>query len=264
VANFASKEVSMSKWYQTGKDGIKQSKQADEEARQRREQSQGPRRFYLGYDEEARVTFLDDPLFFLAEHTITIGKSHHNHFTCRQGLGTCPVCESGDIASYVCVCTVINHRRYVRDGNVYQHQKQLLVCKGRARQNLLKQFEKKKEKLAWTVWDISRGGQANECNTGESFDFQREVTPSQLAKVEGMIPEGTDAKEFLSPFNYEEIFAPKTEEELRRILGQAPPVGSEEESKESDETPDLFGDSDSGEESKEEKTDTDNLDDLLL
>ena len=77
-----------------------------------------------------------------------------------------------------------------------------------------------------------------------------------------LVPKGTDAKSFLKPLNYEEIFAPKTAAELRKLVGGEEPVGSEEDdvplesgAEESDGTDET--------EETEETEETASIDDLL-
>ena len=65
----------------------------------------------------------------------------------------------------------------------------------------------------------------------ESFEFQKKLTKEQLMKL---APKDGDvsAADWLKPYNYEELFAPKSPEELRKLIGQAPPVGADREASE--------------------------------
>ena len=69
----------------------------------------------------------------------------------------------------------------------------------------------------------------------ENFEFQKKLTKEQLMKL---APKDGDisAADWLKPYNYEELFAPKSPEELRKLIGQAPPVGADREASE-DELP---------------------------
>lgn len=152
-----------SKWFQRGKEGIEKSKQIDAAIKTRREQS-GAIRFWLKADESAKFTFLDSPDFFLHEHNLKLGGKFFNFFTCIQEADTCPICESGDNPSYVLVATVINHREYTdKEGKKHKNQKQLLVLKGRAKDKIIRQIEKRQD-LKFCTYESHRGAGPTECS----------------------------------------------------------------------------------------------------
>lgn len=154
-------------WYKTGKEGAAKSKQIDKQAQARRELQQLGRRFKLQADSSAKVTFLDTPAFFFSEHNLQLDGKWGNHFTCLSDFGDCPICESGEQASYVVAGTVIDHSTYIsKDGTEYRNQKKLMVLKGKARQNILRQTAKKTD-LAFKVYEFARGTSTTECGTGE-------------------------------------------------------------------------------------------------
>lgn len=215
-------------WYQKGKAGKKRAEELDREAKARRD-AQGPRRFWLEYDSSAKATFLDTPSFFLLEHNLKIGNSFYNYFTCVQDMDTCPLCEAGENPSYILVGTVINHKKWTdKKDVVHQHEKQLFVAKGKAREHLLKQIERREDDLSFCIYELSRGSSSTECATGEDFEYLKRISKTNLAKVPGVIPEGKD-ESYLTPFDYEKIFAPKSMKELRKLVGGDAPVGGEEE-----------------------------------
>lgn len=241
------KEKKKKSWFAEGQEGIAKSKQEDEVAKLRRE-NKAPWRFRLDSNEEAKITFLDSPKFFFREHNLQIGGRYGNFFTCLQDFDTCPI-DSMDQSSYVLAGTIIDHRELVDGkGVVYKNQKRLFVAKGKARENLVRQLDKKGE-LQYCVYEISRGSSPTECGTGKTMEFQKQLTRKQL---EGFIPKDFKPKKkesWLDPYDYSSIFAPKPPEELRKILGQAPPVGSAEES--------------SVEEEEKSSKDVDSIEDLL-
>lgn len=214
-------------WFKTGKDGRKQSKQVDEEQKQRRA-SAGIQRFWQEADSSGKVTFLDNPDFFLNEHNINIGGKWFNYFTCLKDFDTCPLCESGDKPAYAVVCTVIDHRKYTdSEGKERVNEKKLFVARGKARQILLKRLEEKHEgDMAGCVYEVGRGTTKTEASTGEDFDFlQKKLTKKQL---KSFIPKG-GKEDAIKPFDYEEVMAPKKVSELRKLVGAETPVGSEDE-----------------------------------
>ena len=235
-------------WYQKGKAGAKRAGEMDAAAQARRD-AKGPLRFWLETSSEAKVTFLDNPQFFLSEHNLKLGGKWHNFFTCIQELDTCPLCESGDNPGYVVVGTVINHKTFTdRDGKEHKNQKMLFVGKGKARQKLLKQIERREEDLKFCVYLMSRGPGSTECATGEDFEYLKRLTKTQLKKL---IPEG-EKEDWLEPFDYEKIFEPKSAEELRKIVGGAAPVGSEEENGDGNGKEEKKGEEDEAEPSTED------------
>lgn len=211
------------KWFATGDEGRQKAKQVDEEAKQR-QQNKGLMRFWLESDSSSKATFLDTPNFFLHEHQIKIGKSYHNYFTCIKEFDTCPLCESGDVPSYVVVATVISHKKWKDNKGVeHNNQKQLVVFKGKARNAILRKIEKQEGDLERCVFDFTRDSSPTTCSTGEDFDFIKRLSKKEIRQL---VPAGQDPDEFLAPFDYEKIFEPKSAEELRKIVGLAEPVGS--------------------------------------
>lgn len=213
-------------WYLKGQEGTKRSGQEDEAAKQRREQK-GPRRFWLANDTSTKVTFLDTPQFFLYEHQLKIGGNWRNWFTCLKDIDTCPICESGEHPSYVVVATVINHRKWTdKENKVHQNEKQLIVFKGRARQRIMKQIERRDGDLKYCVYELARGTQNTEASTGEDFEFlNKRLTKKQLLSL---APAGSD-ETWAEPLDYAEILAPKTPKELRAVVGGEEPVGAGED-----------------------------------
>lgn len=245
------------KWYQTGEEGEQRAKQIDKETKARRDQSRGPRRFWLDSDSAAKVTFLDTPKFFFHEHNLKLEGKYFNFFTCIKDMDTCPICESGDRASYVVAGTILSHKEWEdNDGNKHKIQKQLFVAKGRARQKLLRQIEKREDDMAFCVYEHARGSSPTEANTGEDVEFIKRLKKKQ---VKGLVPksvlgddETVDA--FLKPYEYGEQFKPMTAKQLREIVGGEDPVGSEEE-----EEPEETEEEENGEEETSEPTDIDDL-----
>lgn len=213
-------------WFYKGKAGIERSKQVDAEQKARRDQK-GPMRFWLENETSAKITFLDSPEFFLPEHNLKLGGKYFNFYTCLGEKDTCPACEDGSNPSFVVVGSIINHRPWTdRDGNEHKLQKMLFVAKGKARERIVNQIKKRDGGLKWCVYEATRGSSQTECSTGEEFEYLGRLSKE---KVKKLIPDGED-KDFLEPFDYEKIFAPKDAGELRKILGMEAPMGSSDSS----------------------------------
>lgn len=215
------------KWFATGEEGVKKSKAEDEASRERRAKAQaGGRRWRLKSEEEGKLTFLDKPEFFFREHNLEIGGKYGNFFTCLSDFDTCPL-DDIDNPSYVVACTIIDHREWTdNSGNKHKNEKKLLVCKGAAKEEVLRQASKRD--LRFCLYEVARGSKPTECNTGEKFEFVKKLDEKTLMKI---APAGA-TKDWLKPFNYLELFAPKSPEELRKLAGQAEPVGGEGEASE--------------------------------
>ena len=244
------------KWYQTGEAGAKRAKKIDKEQKARREQTRGPRRFWLESDTAAKVTFLDTPKFFFHEHNLKLEGRFFNYFTCLQDFDTCPICESGDRPSYVVAGTILSHKEWEdNDGNKHKIQKQLFVAKGRARQKLLRQIEKRDDDLAFCVYEHARGSSPTEANTGEDVEFIKRLKKSQVKSLipQSILGDDETATDYMKPFDYSDVFKPLTAKELRDIVGGEAPVGSEEEEEPEEET----------EEETEETAEITDIDDLV-
>ena len=168
---------------------------------------------------------LDNPEFFFHEHNLKIGGKYFNFFTCLRDMGTCPLCESGDNPSYCVAATIINHNKYEDSkGNVHQNQKQLFVARGKARGKIVRQIEKR-EDLSLSVFEFYRDNQQNTSSVGEEIEFLGKLTKDKLASLQ---PDDAP-DDWTEPFDYETIFEPKSEEELRKLVGLKAPIGSDEE-----------------------------------
>jgi len=176
------------------------------------------RRQYIGkvYD----LTVTDDTSFLIG------GVAAHN---CLQDFDSCPICESGSNASYVLAGTVISHKKFTdKDGNEHNSQKQLFVAKGKARQHLLRQIDRREGDLRGCVYEMSRGTTQTESSVGEDFEFIKRLSQAELLKIApGKTKE--EKMDWLKPYDYAELLKPKSADELRKIVGIGPPVGSDEE-----------------------------------
>lgn len=261
----AKRKTKKTGWYQTGKEGNEKASQVDAQAKARRD-ARGPMRFRLNNDSAAKVTFVDTPSFFFSEHNLNLNNSWNNFFTCLSDFDDCPPCADGDNASYVVVGTVIDHSEYAaKDGTVYKDQKKLFVAKGKARQNLLRQISRRDGDLAFKLYEIFRGSNPTECGTGETLEFLKEISKASLKKYikkqwdkEGKEYKEKELEEFLLPFDYTKIFAPKSPEELRKIIGGEVPTGADDDlDLDSDDDLDLEDDK------KTEEKEPESIDDLL-
>lgn len=220
------------KWFEQGKKGAEKAKALDKQAaeeRKRRQEEEGPRRFWLANDSSGKFTFLDTPEFFRHEHNLKINGKYHNYETCLKDIDICPPCEDGDKSSYTMSGTGISHREYEdREGNIHKNQKMLIVFKGTARQTMQRRIETHGPDLRGHVFQFTRGSKPTECGTGEDIEHIGKLSDEQMKKF---IPKGED-ESWLEPADYEKVFAPKTPEDLRKLMGKIedPVGGGEDES----------------------------------
>jgi hypothetical protein len=214
--------LKMSKWFEIGEEGRKKNK-ANEEA-MAIARTNTARRFWLAKSNKSTVTFLDTPEFFFSEHTMKIGQQYST-FTCIQGIDVCPLCLQGERASFVMAGTVIDHSKWTdKQGAVHQNEKKVIVFKGKAKTAILRQIEKYGGDIKHMVFEVERGPETTSAATGEFWEAVRrsKLSPDGLKKL---VPSG-QTEEWLKPFDYYAVFAPKTSEELRKICGMPNPIGS--------------------------------------
>jgi hypothetical protein len=221
-------------WYQVGEEGVKRSREVDAANELKRDQSR-QWRFRLQKNEKAKITFLDNPVFFYTEHTVKLGNDFL-HLTCIQERDTCPMCQANMPQSYCLAATVINHNEYVskRTGEKFRNQKQLIVLKGRAKNAVMRQIEKNDGNIQFMMFDVERGPEMTGAATGEIFEPIKRIEIAKLAKVAPKPPEDCkDVKQFikdwLKPINYPTELAPKSADDLRRIMGGQAPVGANDD-----------------------------------
>lgn len=214
--------MSQAAWYQTGEQGIERAKQIQEE-----QQSQyGPMRFWLKPGNSAKLTFLDTEGFYFNEHNLKLDGKWGNHFTCLKDFSECPLCDAGDRPGYVCAYTIIDHSEYEsKSGKKIKNQKKLLVVRPAVMNKLARRREALEGNLTHGLFLFSRD-KKEECSTGEDIEFIKKLSPEDLIRFKPKDAKITD-EEFLAPFDYMKIFAPKSVDELRKVVGQAPPVGSD-------------------------------------
>ena len=216
-----SQAVANDSWFKSGNAGYEHAKKIQEE-----QQSQyGPMRFWLKPGNSAKVTFLDTEGFYFNEHNLKINGKWGNYYTCTKDFSECPICDSGERSGYVCAYTIIDHSEYTSQttGKVIKNQKKLLVVRPAVMNKLARRRESLEGNLALGLFIFSRD-KKEECSTGEDIEFIKRMERKDVLKFK---PQTMTDEEFLAPFDYMKLCAPKSVDELRRIAGQTPPVGSD-------------------------------------
>jgi hypothetical protein len=184
----------------------------------RRAEMNRMRRFYVGYNKDTQITFLDGkldedgvldiPRFY--EHTLQVG-SDWKHYVCTAEIDQskpCPLCEAGNKPDLVGVMTVLDHGEYTvqkgpNAGKVYKNQRRLFVAKEGTLKDLNKLAAKpERNGLAGCTFDVSRGGEnTRDPRVGKTFDFVvKHKTLASIAekydlKIEEVQPAQYDGEE---------------------------------------------------------------------
>lgn len=216
-------------WYQAGK--AAEEKKTAEEKKAAEERKNNVYRHWMPQEHSIKATFLDPNVyedgvempFMFSEHNIQLKGHWRNWFTCIEGIPhpetgkpqRCPICASGDNPYTAAAFTIIDHSRWEskkKKGQFHQHERKLLVVKAEARKVILKRHAKKGELRGWLV-EITRTGDKS-VNTGNDFDFEHKHNSDQE------FSEFTNGvhKALPAPVDYMKHFAPKTQEELSKII----------------------------------------------
>lgn len=210
-------------WFQKGEEGLDTARRIQEE----RASQYGPHRFWLKPGNSAKVTFLDTEGFYFNEHELQINGKWGNFFTCMKDFSECALCDGGHKSGYVCAYTVIDHSEYeTKTGGKVKNQKKLMIVRPAVMNKLARRRETLDGDLTYGLFLFSRDSK-DECRTGEDIEYIKRLNPKDIVKFKPKDSKDTD-EEFLKPFDYMELFKPKPVEELRKIAGQAPPVGSDD------------------------------------
>lgn len=224
-----------------------------------------PRTFYMPANVTKRIIFLDAAPFTFWQHSLyDITKSGKDKEICLKKnriAQECPICDKEMWASMIGYFTVVDMGDVKRGPNgvtlegwtsdkgvVYQFGKKLLGAKrgGKDKPGVLKKIARLAEKhgdLTGCVFDVYRsGGKTETC--GDEWDFVEKIEPGKIAdylKANGATDENvTD----LTPFNYTEVFEPKTVDELKAIVNGGSTGGSWEGSSGFGASPSAGGDKD--------------------
>lgn len=180
-----------------------------------------PFRFWIAPKKETEITFVDDsskPLILehggqthrldlpilLDEHQLNLNGDWKNWFTCLRPMGqACPICDAKDQATQVAAYTIIDHTVWKsKKGETHKDELKLYVVKTSTPTfEALSKFAAKMPTLRGKRFCVSRSDKGT--NVGDV-----------------LIPIGETAlTDEIQPVNYLKVFAPKTEQDLRKIIG---------------------------------------------
>ncbi len=209
-------------WYKTGAEG---EAQAEREAEER---AKGfVNRLWLPVGASTTIVFLDTEGFYFHEHQIYRNNSWKNWYTCLREFSECPICEADYKPSYVAAYTVIDTAKYVskKTGKEVKNVKKLLILKSTVQPMWARRREEAGGDLTYGVFKLYRD-KKEQASTGEDVQYKGKLTQEKVLMLK---PEGMSNEEFLAPYDYLELFKPKSVDELRSIMGQTV-IGSEQPS----------------------------------
>lgn len=214
--------------YSSTEEAMAALKEAKAEQQRNFENSQNPRswRFYMKKGTETKIVFLDDLLFPIKEHRFQAGGSFNNFETCLQDIeGDCPLCDNSNKPYFAMASTIIDFTPFTRkDGTEVQASKRLIVVKSGGAEKLLRR-QKEHGTLIGKVFKMYRSHDQKGEATGTDLELLKDA---DMEKLKQFAPKDIDPEEWIKPYDYEKLFAPKSPEELRQAIGVAPPVGSED------------------------------------
>ncbi len=182
------------------------------------------RRFYMKYDTEALVLYLDDLLFPVVEHSFKDSNGWTVFETCIEDIeGECPLCDNKTTKYLGFASTIIHINPYDKKGNLQPPTKKLIVIKQGASKNWLRR-QKEYGTLKGKIFNLYRSNDSKSATTGSDMEFKKNADWDRVAEK---TPNGIKFEDWIAPYDYKDIFKPKTPSELRKILAIPDPVGSE-------------------------------------
>lgn len=163
-------------WFETGYEG------AEREA-EKKDLGYGPSTFWLIPQASRELVFVDDIPFCFNKHQWR-GQSKRPEFaTCISVQGKeCAPCSKSNKAEFTGHLTVVDCTGYT-DSKGKVHKFELVeFCPKQKVMNKLKVKKEKKGTFAGMMWNVTRGDEHSP-NTGDDFDFVREVKMEELYKL---------------------------------------------------------------------------------
>lgn len=201
----------MESWYGTNYQGVDEAKQAIEERRNQ------PSRFWMKAGESRRLLFLDEVGFTFNEHRIfripNDWKSTEME-TC-PGPG-CPLCAQNNARILTIVHTVVDLDGFKdKDGKEQGKMKKHLFAMGVTVADLLREGKKNWGGLKGHAIRVMRKTD-RDARTGSAFDHCLKDGKAVVYSLEDVAARNID----ITPYNYVEIFQPKSLEALNAKYGR--------------------------------------------
>ena len=218
-------------WAKTGWGGVDEAEQQAQDAAK----EWGPRRFWMPPETSKRIMFLDDEPFGFWEHAVKLNGHWRNYFVCLTRNGIEGSCVLDNVRAqnlyYIGFLTAVDFSAWTNDrGETYQYDTKLYGAKlgSKDKPGILKKLRRLKERhggLCGRIFDVYRTGSKSEA-IGDEFNLVESIDPREIhsyARSLGVDPgprtEQTPQGKNWVPFNYAELFKPKSNAEIQKVLG---------------------------------------------
>ena len=194
-------------WYSKGTDAIKEVVQARAEARDKMQ----PRRIWLKPNSNATLIYLDDAGFNFYEHAIEVpGQKLPVYVTCTGRANGCKACMAGVRSYHITLYSVCDTTKWVdNQGNEHKNEKRIHALKAESALALAEKSQRWGGLVGRPVI-VTRKGQ-RDAAAGSDFEPVMKNGQQVLYKLDLN-------KDTHRPFDYEKIYAPKSDEEMIGLL----------------------------------------------
>lgn len=201
-------------------------------------------RFFLKKGESTVVTMLTDEPFGIYEHQIETADKWNNYVTCTAGMGKCLGCEHKIKRQFVGFYTVIHETQFETKKGIVKNPKKLLPVSPK-QLKLFGNWKEKRGTLISAQYDVTRTEEQTSYRIGDDWQVKNALsdrnddgsvrTMAQMLAIAAirlarMYP-GDDVPkkditldnlpERLRPHNYQEVLAPKSDDEVKELIGKA-------------------------------------------
>lgn len=225
-----------------GEEGRRRAEEEERLAAARREMAKSnanmPFRFFCRPGESRQVVIVDEaPDFYRHEHNAKDARTGKwsLYFPCLKEAANCAGCKTLDRPSYYAMyLTIIDLEPYTnRDGEEIPWSKKLLVVKLQQQKKFTRLLERHGT-LRGMVIQLTRDTE-KDASIGNDIEFVEFMEEAELGEyVTSYEYEDSQGNKKVKdivgyePFDYDELFPPMTEQQLRAIVGGSAEPGSEE------------------------------------
>jgi hypothetical protein len=190
-----------------------------------------------------RGMFADTKPLCIYEHNPYLDGTWRNQHSCpgQDSPDGCPLCDIGNEPEYVGFLTWFSFTPWGPDSKGREHtiSKKLFPMKQKVWKIMTAAAEKRNNDLTGWVVECYRSSR-EEPSTGLSYDFEERIPQSEWRAKYGsrIITYGDQTVDsYLQPFDYEQLLAPKSTAELKRLANRLKYKGAPNGDDDDDKTP---------------------------
>jgi hypothetical protein len=216
-------------WYSEGMD--------DAEKEAKKQGSFTPFRFWMRPNTSTQITFVTDLPFSYYEHQVKINGRWQNWFTCKRK--DCPLCKAGNQAAKMYAWVIVDHTAWSdKKGNQHKDEVRLFVCKAKPALRL-KKLREKNGGLRGLRVEVERTGAGFSYSTGDQIDAEEKYSEDTIKTLRWWPKQKKGDKGenigrdwgAVTTETWIEVFEPKDNDELKRIVRGMADEPDEERSK---------------------------------